>query len=173
MNMIHEVDILQYLFGPVIRVHAEQTTSQRGHEAEEGAAILLRFKSGLVASFVIIDASPSAHNFECGTGENPTIPKAGKDFYRIFGTDGTLSVGDMIVTKHASGQEKSWTNRLQEYQIPVGDEVPFDEQVKHLVRVVREEELPRCSGADGLSAMVVCESIRIALVERKSIDIEI
>lgn len=36
INLIHEVDLLQYLFGPIKKVHAEKTLSQRGHEAEEG-----------------------------------------------------------------------------------------------------------------------------------------
>ena len=71
--------------------------SQRGHEAEEGAAILLRFKSGVVGTVILSDALPSPYNFEAATGENPLFPKAGKDIYRIFGTEATLSVGDMKV----------------------------------------------------------------------------
>ena len=88
INMIHEIDILNYLFGPIAKVHAEQTKSQRGHEVEEGAAILLRFASGVVGTFLLTDNSPSAHNFESGTGENPIIPQAGRDCYRIFGSEG-------------------------------------------------------------------------------------
>lgn len=172
INMIHEVDILQYLFGPIVKVQAEQTKSIRGHEAEEGAAILLCFESGLVGTFVIVDAAPSAHNFENGTGENPTIPKAMKDFLRIFGTEATLSVGDMVITRHAAGQEKSWTSPLQEERLPVSSEIPFDEQIKNLVRVVHGDEQPRCSGDDGLSAMIVCDCIKRALVEGGAVGIE-
>lgn len=171
INMIHEVDILQFLLGPIVRVHAEQTKSQRGHEAEEGAAILLRFESGVVGTFLIVDAAPSAHNFESGTGENPTIPKSGRDFYRIFGTDGTLSVGDMVVTKHSQDETKSWTSRLQDSHISVGAEIPFDEQIKNLVQVIRGKETPRCSGHDGLAALVVCECIREALKEGGAVDV--
>jgi predicted dehydrogenase len=171
INMIHEVDILQFLLGPITRVHAEQTKQLRGHEAEEGAAILLRFESGVVGTFLIVDTVPSAHNFESGTGENPTIPKAGRDFYRLFGTDGTLSVGDMVVTKHSHDETKSWTSKLQNSQVPVGTEIPFDEQIKNLVRVVYGQEEPRCSGDDGLRAMVVCECIRKALKEGEVVDV--
>lgn len=172
INLIHEVDILQFLFGPIVKVHAEQTTSIRGHEAEEGAAILLRFESGLVGTFVIVDVSPSAHNFESSTGENPTIPQAGKDFYRVFGVDGTLSVGDMVLTRHDQNETKSWTSRLQEVHISVGNETPFDEQILNLVAVVRGKEAPRCSGGDALSAVVVCECIKQAMKNGGAVDVE-
>jgi hypothetical protein len=38
---------------------------------------------------------PSPYSFEAGTGENPIVPKQGEDFYRIFGSNATLSVPDM------------------------------------------------------------------------------
>lgn len=163
INMIHEVDILQYLFGPVNRVHAEKTASQRGFEVEEGAAILLRFVSGLVGTFILSDSTPSPYNFEGATGENPIIPHTGHDFCRIFGTGGTLSVGDMKLSKHPAGAARSWSSKLQELEVSIGREVPFDEQIEHFVRVVRAQEDPRCSGADGLSALVVCDAIKQAL----------
>lgn len=171
MNLVHEIDCVQYLLGPIVRVHAEQSISQRGHEAEEGAAILLRFASGVVGTFVLSDATPSPHFFEAATGENPIVPKIGRDIYRIFGTEGTLSVGDMKISSYNSS-EKSWTSKLTETTLPVGHEVPFDEQVEHLVRVVRGEEQPRCSGDDGLSAVIVCNAIKRAMVECSAVEIE-
>lgn len=170
INMIHEIDTLQYLLGPITRVHAEQTMSQRDHAVEEGAAILLRFASGVVGTFVISDATPSPHSFESATGENPVIPHAGKDMYRIFGSEGTLSVGDMKVCKHRL--EKSWTDALEESTLPVGVEIPFHEEMRNFVQVIRGTESPRCTGADGLSAVVVCDAIHRALASRAAIDIE-
>lgn len=171
INLIHEVDCLQFLLGPITRVHAEQTISQRGHEAEEGAAILLRFASGVVGTFIINDAVPSHHFFESATNENPIIPKRGKDVYRMFGTEGTLSVGDGVITSYDAAVEKSWSSQLSETSLPAGNEVPFDEQVKHLVSVIRGVEQPRCTGEDGLSAVMVCEAIKQAMVEGIAIDL--
>jgi predicted dehydrogenase len=163
INLVHEIDILHYLLGPIIRVYAEQTVSQRGHEAEEGAAIVMRFESGVVGTFLLSDATPSAHSFEAGTGENPIIPKTGKDFYRIFGSDGTLSVGDMKVERYQTGSGGAWQDEIVEEQLTVGTEVPFDEQVKHLVRVVRGEEQPRCTVEDGLRAVIVVDAVTRAM----------
>ncbi|CAG8949564.1 hypothetical protein HYFRA_00007797 [Hymenoscyphus fraxineus] len=97
INLIHEVDLLQYLFGPINLVSALQTGKGRGYEVEEGAAVMMRFASGVVGSFVFSDNSPSPWNFEAGTGENPLIPKveAADGFYRVLGEKGSLSVPDL------------------------------------------------------------------------------
>ncbi|KXS93890.1 hypothetical protein AC578_1694 [Pseudocercospora eumusae] len=173
INLVHDLDILQYLLGSITRVHAEKALCMRGNQAEEGAAILLRFASGVVGTFLLSDASPSAHNFESGTGENPAIPRMGKDFYRIFGSEGTLSVGDMTVSRHddVDGVEKSWTSLLNEKVLAVGQQVPFDEQVENFIAVVRGLEQPRCTGLDGLSALVVCDAVRQAMVSGQPVDI--
>lgn len=54
--------------------------------------LILRFKSGVVGSFIVSDSLPSPDNFEAGTRENPLIPKTGQDFGRIFGTKASPSV---------------------------------------------------------------------------------
>ena len=171
INLIHEIDILQYLLGPISRVHAEQTISQRGHDAEEGAAILLRFASGVVGTFILTDATPSSHSFESGTGENPIIPKAGTDFYRLFGTKGTLSVGDMLLSVCEDETARSWQQKLNQSTLEVGEQVPFDEQIQHFVKVVRGEAEPVCSGEDGLSALRICDAIKQAIASGQAVDI--
>ncbi|PNH41740.1 hypothetical protein VD0004_g5439 [Verticillium dahliae] len=74
INMVHEVDLLRFLFGPITSVHAEKTLSQRGFEADEGAALTLRFRSGVVGSFVLADTVASLWNFESGTGDTQGGP---------------------------------------------------------------------------------------------------
>ncbi|KAF4465632.1 quinate utilization oxidoreductase [Fusarium albosuccineum] len=171
INMIHEVDLLHYLFGPITRVHAEKTISQRGFEAEEGAVLTLRFKSGAVGSFIVSDNLPSPYNFESGTGENPLIPKSGQDFYRIFGTEGSLSVPDMTAWSY-TGIKKSWYQELVQQKIPVPDGIPFELQLSHFVRVIRGQETPNCTPEAGLAALVVCQAIKEALEGNKTVDID-
>ncbi|KAM5354052.1 hypothetical protein ACJ41O_000702 [Fusarium nematophilum] len=171
INMVHEVDLLHYLFGPITRVHAEKTISQRGFDAEEGAVLTLRFKSGAVGSFLVSDNVPSPYNFESGTGENPLIPKAGQDFYRVFGTEASLSVPDMTTWSYRGG-EKSWHGELVKETIPVPDGVPFELQLEHFVRVIRGEETPSCTPEAGLAALVVCQAIKDALEGNTTVDID-
>jgi len=173
VNLIHEVDLLQYLLGKIVLVSALETAKTRGFEAEEGAAILLRFEIGVVGTFVLSDAVPSPWNFESGTGENPTIPHVEKErgaggFYRIMGTKGSLSVPDL---KRWSND--SWLDSLKTEDLEVDREkVPFELQVQHFYEVVREGKAPSCTGEQGLSAMVVCEAVKRSMASGRAMEID-
>ena len=171
INMIHEIDLLHYLFGPIARVHAEKTISQRGYEAEEGAALTVRFATGVVGTLIISDNAPSPHNFESGTGENPLIPKSGKDFYRIFGSEASLSVPDMTLSSY-NGKSKTWHQEMVQESVPVEDGVPFELQLAHFIKVMRGEEAPSCTVRAGLAAVAVCSAIKKAVDANATVEIE-
>ncbi|CAG8979703.1 hypothetical protein HYALB_00003934 [Hymenoscyphus albidus] len=171
INLIHEVDLVQYLFGPINLVSALQTGKGRGYEVEEGAAVMMRFASGVVGSFVFSDNSPSPWNFEAGTGENPLIPKveAADGFYRVLGEKGSLSVPGLTrwsydeVPGKEEHVEKGWGRVLKKEKLEVRvEDVPFDLQLNHFVEVVRGTEEPCCSGEDALRALKVCQAIKMA-----------
>ncbi|KAH7384463.1 hypothetical protein BKA66DRAFT_462250 [Pyrenochaeta sp. MPI-SDFR-AT-0127] len=173
INLIHEIDILHYLFGPITRVYAEKALSQRGYLAEEGAAITFRFASNMVGTFLLSDAVPSPHNFEAGTGENPTIPKVGQDFYRVFGSEGSLSVPDLTQWMYKA-EKKSWTEQLQSSKVEVPElKTPFELQIENFVKVIRGEEAPRCSGSEGLQAVMVCVAIKASMRDNLPVDVEL
>lgn len=171
INLIHEVDLLHHLFGPITRVHAEKTVSLRGFEAEEGAALTFRFKSGVVGSFFISDNIPSPYNFESGTGENPLIPKTGQDFYRILGSNGALSVPDMTRWSY-DGVKKTWYEELVREQTNVPDAVPFELQLDHFVKVILGDEKPSCTAQAGLAAIIVCAAVKEAIENNSTVEIE-
>lgn len=168
MNLIHEIDLMHYLFGPVRRIHAEKTISRRSPDsedaAEEGAAITFRFASGVVGTFLLSDNVASPYAVEFGTGESPALPKTGLDAYRIFGTTGTLSFPDMLLSTYGEGKI-SWHEQMQLSKVDVENETvaPFDAQLENFVAACRGRKTPNCTGEEGLQALVVCEAIRSAL----------
>jgi len=172
INLIHEVDLLQYLLGPITYVSAIQTMKTRGFDAEEGAAVILRFQSGVVGTFILSDATPSPWNFEGGTGENPMIPKIWEadgagGFYRIMGTEASLSVPDLT---RWSG---SWSEVLKRERLDVDvKKVPFDLQVQHFVEVIRDGKELSCSGEEALRAMVVCEAVKRSMRSEEAVEID-
>ncbi|GMG05649.1 unnamed protein product [Aspergillus oryzae] len=177
INLVHDIDIMHHLFGPIVRVHAEKTLSQRPnppHETEEGAALTLRFASGVVGTFLVCDATPSPHNFEAGTGENPLIPKcsSGADFYRIFGSDASLSVPDMTRWSYDGRPDKSWNQPLTVEKFDVEEATPFDLQLAHFVDVIQGKAEPSCSGEEGLRALLVCQAVRKALETGETIELD-
>lgn len=181
INLVHDIDLMHHFFGPIVRVQAEKITPQRPsppHDADEGAALTLRFESGIVGSFIVCDATPSPHNFETGTGENPMIPRApageAADFYRIFGSNATLSVPDLTRWSYDGKSEKSWTNELSLEMIPLPDDkAPFDLQLAHFVEVIRGKEKPSCTGEEGLRALIVCEAVQNAMQTGQPVDIPV
>lgn len=111
INLIHDLDLLICLLGPIEKVYAEPLMKQRLFEVDEGAVLTLSFASGCKGTFICSDNVISPFNFESGTGENPTVPKFNdlQGFYRIFGSKGTLSVPDLTVyhqndSKQSNGQ---------------------------------------------------------------------
>ncbi|PLB43743.1 quinate utilization oxidoreductase QutH [Aspergillus steynii IBT 23096] len=178
INLVHDIDCLQYLFGPIVRLHAEKTLPQRPtppHSADEGAALTLRFGSGVVGTFLVCDATPAPWSFEAGTGENPSIPRTGGpggDFYRILGSRASLSVPDMTRWSY-DGRAKSWTEELVAEKVRVeGEEKrPFDLQLSHFVDVIGGRAQPRCSLVEGLRALVVVQAARRALETGETVDV--
>lgn len=172
INLIHEVDLLQYLLGPIVFVSALPTKKTREFEAEEGAAILLRFESGIVGTFILSDATPSPWNFEGGTGENPMIPHvepeaAAGGFYRIMGSKASLSVQDLTMWSGV------WTGELKREELEVDKgKVPFDLQMQHFVDVVRGTAKPNCTGEEALRAMIVCEAVKRSMVSGEAVEIK-
>ena len=77
----------------------------------------------------------------------------------------------MRLEKYKTGGEGGWQDEIVEETLTVGTEVPFDEQVKHLVRVVRGEEQPRCTVEDGLRAVIVADAVTRAMKTGLPIDI--
>jgi predicted dehydrogenase len=171
INLIHDIDILHHLFGAITRVYAERTLSQRDYLAEEGAAVTLRFANGMIGTFLLSDAVVSPHNFEAGTGENPMIPKVGQDFYRIFGSEGTLSIPDLTRWVYDDGK-KSWNEPLQSKTFAAPKlKTPFELQIEHFVKVIRGDEVPSCSGLEGLRAVAVSEAIKASMRTSQPIDV--
>lgn len=187
INLIHDIDVLQFLFGAVVRVFAEPTSPQRagnlgGHTAEEGGAITLRFASGVVGTFLVCDAVPAPWNFEMGTGENPNIPPiptvnedaGGSDCYRIFGSKASLSVPDMTRWSYdgVTEGEKGWNREMtmQKIEVQGRETKPFDMQWEHFVSVIKGKEEVCCGVEDGASALSVVQAVREAM-EGKVVDI--
>ncbi|KAG8416054.1 hypothetical protein J3459_013813 [Metarhizium acridum] len=152
INMIHEIDILPFLLGRIVRVHAERILPQRGYAADEGAAMTPKFKSGVVGTFLLSDYAPSPYNFEPGSGENPLIPQAGQDFYRIFGTQGCPSVPDMSLWSYRD-KSKSWHSEITKQEIHVDIALLFELHLQHVINAVGGLEDMTSTAQSGLAAL--------------------
>lgn len=161
LNLIHEVDDLHQLLGPVVEVQAMTSDAIRGFEVEDTAAILLRFANGALGSFLLSDATASARSWEQTSAENPDYDHhPDEDAYVVMGTAGSLAIPTMRL-KSAAGQA-SWTEPMHIETLEVGIEDPIANQLAHFAAVIRGEQQPLCDGAAGLAAVAAVEAILTA-----------
>ncbi|KAL5363125.1 hypothetical protein BJX96DRAFT_177797 [Aspergillus floccosus] len=188
-NFVHDIDVLHYLTGArVVRVWAIPTVRRRLHDGvsqkdmvDEGAAIMLQFSNGIVGTFAVSDNVASPYGWESATGDNPLYPPASApvDSYRIFGTEGSLSVPEDTLWTYSSddakklGLEVGWNIPMRRESLAVPSAIPFQQQAEHLARLVNRADRPRCSGEDGLAAVQVCEAVMEALKIGDGIPIDI
>ena len=188
-NFVHDIDVMHYLINSkVIRVWVTGTISRRQHPGikegdtvEEGAAMMLQFANGVVGTFLISDNVSSPYGWESATGDNPMFAQAevAVDSYRIFGTEGTVTVPDGNVWTYRGEEatkrnlEIGWHIPMTREVIQIVDAIPFQQQAEHLARLVVGDEEPVCSGADGLAAVKVCEAITKALDDNNGFPVDI
>ncbi|MEM9426348.1 MAG: Gfo/Idh/MocA family oxidoreductase, partial [Pseudomonadota bacterium] len=106
INLIHDIDLLQFLCGPIETVQAREANHVRGFAVEDTSAIMLIFASGALGTISVSDAVSSPWSWELTSGENPAYPRTDQSCYTIGGTKGALSLPDLRVWSHEGAQ--SW-----------------------------------------------------------------
>jgi predicted dehydrogenase len=157
VNLVHDLDLLMHLAGPVKAVHAMAANAVRGFEVEDTAAILLRFGNGALGTVNLCDATPAPWSWELTAGENPAYPATDESCYRIAGTAGSLSLPDLALWTHSG--DGGWWDPVSTTRFPVAHADPLVAQVEQFAEVIRDGAPPLVSGADGLAAVAVIEAI--------------
>ena len=149
---IHTVDLLVWLLGPVVRVHALAATQLHAIEGEDVALALLRFASGAVATL------------EATTVAFPGYPRR----VEISGTEGTVVVeGDQVVAADlrspVAGLVTAGGERARSASTAVvSDATPHRRMIEDFVRAIATGGSPACDGREGLRSLAVVEAVYAA-----------
>lgn len=150
----------------IARVFAQEGRRTRHGAVEETLALTLALASGVTGTLLCSDAAQGPYFWEAATGENPLLPRAGENVLTILGTAGSVAVPELRrwhAAPIADGGDGDWTHVLQaddalaQRDNTVGE--LFDVQLRHFARVIEGAEAPRCSGADGLAALLVVQAV--------------
>ena len=106
LNLIHDIDLLLHLVGPVVTVQAMESNAVRGNEVEETAVILLRFASGALGTVNVCDTAVAPWSWELTARENPAYPATSEDCYWLGGTEGSLSLPNLALWRNPA--TRSW-----------------------------------------------------------------
>lgn len=164
INLVHDIDALRFLCGEIETVQALVANEARGLPVEDTAAVMLRFRSGALATIMLSDATPSPFCWDQTAGENPTFPMHQADAYRISGTEGTLELPSLTLW-HYPGQ-RGWDQRLVREANAVKGRDPLEEQTLHFLRVIRGEEAPLVSGWDGARTVAATLAVGRSAMEK-------
>lgn len=158
VNLIHDIDLLLHLVGPVTMVQAIDSNALRGNEVEDTAVLLLRFASGALGTVNVCDGTVAPWSWELTARENPAYPATPENCYWLGGTEGSLSLPNLALWSNPG--KRSWWEPLSTTRFPVDLTDPLIRQVAQFAEVVRGKAPPLVSARDGLAALEVIEAIK-------------
>ena len=145
MNVSHELDLLQFVFGEITDVVGLGGNPVRKAARVESGGVVLSFASGMIATIAFADTAPSPYGFEHGTGENPNIAHTGENSMHITGTLGAISFPTLTLWRGGA----DWSVPPAPEQISTEDGLPLIGQLEHFARVIAGKELPVNDGVAG------------------------
>ena len=136
-NGSHSVDIVRYLLGPIVDLHAIRGKKWQQLEVEDTCQLYVRCVDGTMAS---IDLSWSIHK------ENPY-------FIHVYGTAGTLEIG-WKNARYRQSEKMDWVNFGSGYDKfqAVGS------QLHNFIRTIVGEDRPLITPEDAIQSVMVVQS---------------
>ena len=157
INLVHDIDLICYLLGPVQFVQAFTSNKNRKYKVEDTAVVSLVFKSGALCTLNISDTIVAPWSYELTAGENPAYPITNQSAYMIGGTKGSLQFPNL--KKWFYKNERSWWNKI----LVKEDKKKYDNtlvnQIEHFSEVVLKKTKPKVNGNDGLASLKIFAAI--------------
>ena len=168
-NLIHDVDCLRWICGEITTVSAQASSNTRNHAVEDTAAITFGFEGGALGTVLLSDVAPSPWAFEATTTENADFFHMDDSCYRFMGTKGAFDFPLMQIWTYPENVPQRWDYPMAKTHRPTGPGTPLNAQVEHFGRVIRGEEEPRTSGADGARTLAATLAVTEAAKTGKTV----
>ncbi len=158
INLVHDIDLICYLLGPVKSVQAFTSNRIRKYEVEDTAVVNFIFKSGALCTLSVSDTIVSPWSYELTAGENPAYPVTNQSSYFIGGTKGSVQFPNL---KHWYNKgERSWWKPIYNKNMDVKlSRFTLINQINHFCDVVIGKTKPKVTGSDGLISLKIFDAI--------------
>jgi predicted dehydrogenase len=157
-------------FAEITDVQAFTSNAVREFAVEDTAAVCLRFGNGALGTITVSDTVAAPWSWELTSGENPAYARSTDDCYLVAGTDGSLTVPRLELSRYEG--ERGWYAPLSKKRIDVGYVDPLVTQMRHFARVIQGQEEPRITGADATRTLAVTVGIHQAAASGRPVVIE-
>lgn len=147
---IHNIDLLQWTFGPVESVFGYTTTAMRKIEMEDVGGAVIKFKSGAIG---LIEAASTIY------------PKNIEETLNVFGSTGSVIIGGIAVNRveawefPESEEEKKQIFASQESDPPTVYGFGHREVISDMIQAIREDRTPAIPGEEGRKALEIILAI--------------
>ena len=160
VNLVHDIDLMRYLCGEVKSVQAQACLSKRGYENEDVASAVLRFENNAIGTISVSDSIVAPWSWEMTSKEYPIYPRTSQSSYIIGGSEGSLSVPDLTLWTHIA--EPDWWSPISATSVPCEQSDPLVNQILNFCGVIRGDQKPLVSLAEGVRTLEVVDAIHRA-----------
>ena len=164
VNLIHDLDLMNYFFGKVKTVFANICTSKRGFKNEDVSGAILEFKNGIMGTFLCSDSVLSPWSWELTARENDVYPNTEETCYFIGGTKGSLSLPNLKIWHHKNGH---WMTPISSTKYPFKISDPLVNQIEHFSNVIQKKEKPIITASIANETIKVIEAIKLSAKNKK------
>lgn len=171
INLIHDLDLLHQLFGPVEFVTALSVAAQSAPDLEHFGALNMRFLNGAIGTVLFSDQSPSPYSYDHAVAAVSKFPSYPVDSHHFFGTHGSLAFPSFTVYSTDS-PVSSWYDRLATSIASDANQAiddPIARQTERFACILRGTAEPHATLDDAICNLTVVEAVRRSL-ERSSIE---
>ena len=151
INLIHDIDMLRFLFGDIASVQAITSNAMRGFAVEDTAAVLIRFENGALGTITVTDAAVTPWNWDLAAGEAAHYPRQDVNSHYLSGTDGSLTLPRLELWQYRG--KRGWHETLTVERTVVHQRDPYVEQLRHVRAVCEGRESPLSPGNEGLRTL--------------------
>ena len=151
-NLAHDLDTLRFICGEFECIAAETSNIILGMEKEDAAAMVFKFRSGSLGTFLLSDQTPSPWTWEFATGENIAHPRSFQNACRFMGTSGSLDFPNLRLWHH-DGTESNWRHEIKACEIPLEIPDPYELQINHFADVLLGKAEPIAGARDGAKTL--------------------
>jgi|TARA_B110000027_G_C16117719_1_gene301052 predicted dehydrogenase len=158
INLVHDIDLICYLLGPVKYVQSSVSNKIRKYKVEDTAIVNLIFHSGVLCTLNISDTIVAPWSYELTAGENPMYPITNQSSYYVGGTKGSIQFPNL---KHwYNKEERSWWKKIfHRNESTRSSKYTLVNQIDHFCAVVSGKTKPKISGNDGLISLKIFDAI--------------
>ena len=167
INLIHEIDMLRFLYGEIASIQSVTSNVVRGFEVEDTAAVVLRFANGALGTITLSDTAASPWSWDLAAGENPVFFKPDVETHFFCGTEGSVTLPKLNLWRYPGA--RGWHEPIAASSIGIEPADPYAEQLRHFAAVIRGSEEPVISGHDGMRTLQATQAVLEAARTRQPV----